>query len=237
MLQLLNPDDPYAPFPPVSQAEIEPDGLLAVGGDLSPERLLNAYQHGIFPWYSDDQPILWWSPDPRMVLFPEKIKISRSLRKSLRNRSFQVTFDHHFEEVIRACGEPRGDGDGTWITEEMIGAYCQLNNLGYAHSVEVWRDNLLVGGLYGVALGGVFFGESMFSRESDASKVALVHLVVQISQWGYRMIDCQIHSAHLGSLGAEEIPRSEFSDLLEKWCETPGKTGSWQDMPALSFKS
>ncbi|MES9856754.1 MAG: leucyl/phenylalanyl-tRNA--protein transferase [Sedimenticola sp.] len=237
MLQLLNPNDPNAPFPPVSVAEREPNGLLAIGGDLSPERLLNAYRHGIFPWYSDDQPILWWSPDPRMVLFPEKIKISRSLRKSLKNRPFRVTFDHAFEPVIRACGDPRGDGQGTWITEEMIEAYCLLNGLGYAHSVEVWLDDRLAGGLYGVAIGGVFFGESMFSRQSDASKVALAHLSKLISLRGYGMIDCQIHSAHLGSLGAEEIPRIEFSRLLEQWCMAPGYPGSWHDIVALPFNT
>ncbi|MES9901464.1 MAG: leucyl/phenylalanyl-tRNA--protein transferase, partial [Sedimenticola sp.] len=190
---------------------------------------LNAYRQGIFPWYSDGQPILWWSPDPRMVLFPEKIRISKSLRKSLRNRPFEVTFDHAFERVIRACGEPREAENGTWITEEMVSAYCQLNSLGYAHSVEVWRDDLLIGGLYGVAIGKVFFGESMFSRASDASKVALAHLSQQIVQWDYRMIDCQIHSAHLGSLGAEQIPRDAFSRLLEKWCAAPGRPGSWRD--------
>lgn len=230
MLYLLDPDNPEAPFPPVEQAEREPDGLLAVGGDLSPQRLLNAYRHGIFPWYSDDQPLLWWSPDPRTVLIPERIKISRSLKKSLRNRPFRVTFDQAFGEVIDACAAPRKEADGTWITDEMKDAYSHLNHLGYAHSVEVWHQDKLVGGLYGIAIGQVFFGESMFSRVSDGSKIALVYLAMQLMEWRFKMIDCQLHSTHLISLGAEEISRHLFCQRLKKWCSLPGKKGTWSEI-------
>ena len=228
MLYLLDPDNPDAPFPPVEQAEKEPNGLLAVGGDLSPKRLLNAYRRGIFPWYSDEQPVLWWSPDPRMVLYPEKIKISRSLKKTLRNKPFSVTYDTHFSDVIKACSEPRSDGPGTWITNEMQQAYILLHNLGYAHCVEVWQDNSLVGGLYGVAIGHVFFGESMFTRVTDASKVALVNLCEHLGRLGYRMIDCQVYTEHLISMGAEEIDRTRFCQYLNDWCETAVKVEKWQ---------
>ena len=218
MLYLLDPDHPDAPFPPVEQAEKEPNGLLAVGGDLSPERLLNAYRSGIFPWFSDDQPILWWSPDPRTVLYPGRLVISRSLRKTLRNKPFRITFDQDFQGVIDACSRPRGTENGTWITNQMIDAYASLYQLGRAHSVEVWLEDALVGGLYGVAIGQVFFGESMFSRERDASKCALVHLVRQLREWEFRMIDCQVYSDHLMSLGAEEISRTLFCANLKDWC-------------------
>ena len=227
MLYLLDPENPDAPFPPVDQAETEPDGLLAVGGDLSPQRLLNAYRQGIFPWYSDEQPILWWSPDPRTVLFPEKIKISRSLAKTLRNKPFKVTFDYCFPDVISACADTRDDSPGTWITDEMQQAYIRLHELGFAHSVEVWLDDELVGGLYGIAIGMVFFGESMFSRVSDASKVALVRLCEYITPRGFRMIDCQVYTPHLVSLGAEEIPRKQFIQHLDEWCQGNGDTGKW----------
>ena len=232
MLHWLDPDDPNAPFPPLELAETDPDGLLAVGGDLSPQRLQRAYSQGIFPWYTDDQPILWWSPDPRTVLYPEGLRISRSLKKTLRNHPFNVTFDTAFEATMRACSEPRGDDQGTWITDEMLNAYCQLNRLGYAHSVEVWQEQQLVGGLYGVAIGKVFFGESMFSRVTDASKVALVHLSRQLLAWDFRMIDCQVYSPHLASLGAEVIPRKSFSQLLDQWCSLPDQPGSWQGRSA-----
>ena len=229
MLHLLDPDDPGAPFPPVETAEREPDGLLALGGDLQPQRLLTAYRSGIFPWYSAGQPLLWWSPDPRTVLFPERLKISRSLRKSLRNKPFQVTFDHAFDAVVDACAAPRPGENGTWITPEMASAYGRLHRLGHAHSVEVWRDRKLVGGLYGIAIGRVFFGESMFSRVPDASKVGFVHLVRQLLARGYALVDCQVHTAHLVSLGAEEIPRRDFCRLLDRWCPTPGDPGPWDD--------
>mgnify|MGYP001811751011 CR=1 FL=1 len=219
MLYLLDPDNPDAPFPPVDQAEIEPNGLLAVGGDLGPERLLNAYRSGRFPWFSDVQPILWWSPDPRTVLYPESLVISRSLRKTLRNKPFRITFDQDFLGVVDACSQPRGTENGTWITQQMIEAYARLHQLGHAHSVEVWLEDALVGGLYGVAIGQVFFGESMFSRERDASKCGLVQLVRQLLEWEFRMIDCQVYSSHLISLGAEEISRSLFCKKLKQWCD------------------
>jgi leucyl/phenylalanyl-tRNA--protein transferase len=197
-------------FPPVEQALRSPNGLLAAGGDLSSARLLEAYRHGIFPWFSEGEPILWWSPDPRMVLFPEEFKVSHSLCKTLRNGRHEVRFDSAFERVMRACAAPREGASGTWIHEEMIAAYCELHRMGYAHSVETWMDGELVGGLYGMALGRMFYGESMFSLRSDASKIALAHLAAQLKKWNFGMIDCQMNTPHLASLGACEIPRKEF---------------------------
>ena len=225
-----NPSD--LRFPPVDAAS--PEGLLAVGGDLRPERLLEAYRHGIFPWYSDDQPILWWSPDPRTVLFPDKLHISRSLKRSLRPGIFSVTLDTCFLDVMQHCAGPRPqypDG-GTWITPEMLEAYTSLHEQGYAHSVETWQDGQLVGGLYGVALGGAFFAESMFTRASDASKVALVSLVRQLQAWGFRLIDCQQSSPHVTALGAESIPRHDFLDHLTDAVSLRVRRGRWQfDIP------
>lgn len=221
-----NPSD--LRFPPVNLST--PEGLLAVGGDLRPERLLEAYRHGIFPWYSDGQPILWWSPDPRTVLFPEKLHISRSLKRSLRPGIFTVTFDTCFRDVMRHCAGPRlqyPEG-GTWITEEMLEAYSKLHEQGYAHSVETWKEGQLVGGLYGVALGGAFFAESMFARASDASKVALVSLVRQLQFWGFRLMDCQQSSPHLTALGAEDIPRHDFLNHLTAALKLPEHRGHWQ---------
>jgi leucyl/phenylalanyl-tRNA--protein transferase len=214
----INPADPGYDFPDVSLALREPEGLLAVGGDLSTERILSAYRHGIFPWYSEEQPILWWSPDPRTVLFPAALKVSRSLRKTLNQHRFQLTLDTAFKDVITACAEPRARSFGTWITGEMAAAYCDLHAQGFAHSVECRLDDCLVGGLYGVAIGRVFFGESMFSREPDASKAAFCHLVRQLAAWGFGLIDCQVYSSHLASLGAEEIPRSRFVQHLDILC-------------------
>lgn len=204
-------------FPPVTDALDDPDGLLAAGGALTPEWLVAAYRRGIFPWYSDDQPILWWSPNPRMVLFPEQLHVRRSLAKRVRNAGFRVTADRAFERVIESCAATRNCSPGTWITEDMQEAYCHLHQQSVAHSVEVWRDTALVGGLYGVALGPVFFGESMFSLESDASKVALAHLARSMADSGGKMIDCQMHTPHLASLGARGIARSTFISYLEKW--------------------
>lgn len=220
------PQDGYI-FPDPDLALRDPDGLLAVGGDLATERLIAAYRQGIFPWYSDGQPILWWSPDPRAVLFPDRLKVSRSLRKTLRKRPYQVTLDRDFTGVIDRCAAPRDDGAGTWITSEMRAAYIRLHRSGYAHSVESWADGELVGGLYGVAIGRVFFGESMFTRRTDASKVAFVHLVRQLQEWGFELVDCQISSEHLKSLGAEEIPRGQFLTLLDDYCAEPGLPGPW----------
>jgi len=219
-------------FPPVEFAS--PEGLLAVGGDLRVERLLEAYRHGIFPWYNDDQPILWWSPDPRAVIFPHKLHVSRSLKRTIRLGGFTVTLDTRFRDVMHGCAGPRPQypEGGTWITAEMVKAYVQLHELGYAHSVETWQEGRLVGGLYGVALGRIFFGESMFTRVPDASKVALVSLVRQLQTWGFRIFDCQQPSRHIKTLGAEDIPRSEFldhladaltqSDRRERWCFDSG---------------
>ena len=225
-LHVLSPDTGLD-FPPVELAS--PEGLLAVGGDLRPERLLAAYRRGIFPWYSDGQPILWWSPDPRAVLFPEKLKVSRSLRKTLHTGKFTVTLDTHFREVMTACAQPRPKSTGgTWITPAMIEAYVKLHELGHVHSVEVWHEKNLVGGLYGVSLGGAFFGESMFACETDASKVAFVHLVHQLARWGYTLIDCQQYTAHLARFGAEEIPRSAFLHLLAQALALPDRRGHWR---------
>lgn len=210
-------------FPPIASALRDPDGLLAAGGALTPEWLLAAYRRGIFPWFSDDQPVLWWSPDPRMVLFPDEIRVRRSLAKRLRNGGFRVSVDTAFERVVAACAAPRDGQPGTWITVEMQAAYARLHRLGAAHSVEVWRGGELAGGLYGVAMGPVFFGESMFSRVPDASKVALVHLARAMNAGGGRLIDCQMHTGHLASLGARDIARSEFIGYLEQWL---GEAGS-----------
>jgi leucyl/phenylalanyl-tRNA--protein transferase len=225
---VLKPGSTDLRFPPVELAS--PEGLLAVGGDLRAERLLEAYRHGIFPWYNPGQPILWWSPDPRAVLFPAKLRVSRSLGKTLRRKKIVVTLDTVFHDVMQQCAEPRNDlpGHGTWITPEMIEAYCVLHERGLAHSVESWRDGKLVGGLYGVALGSAFFGESMFSRVTDASKVAFVQLVRQLAAWGFDFIDCQLPSAHLSSLGAEEIRRPEFLERLEQALQQPGRPGHWR---------
>lgn len=201
-------------FPPVTSALREPNGLLAAGGDLQPERLLAAYRRGIFPWYSQGQPILWWSPNPRAVLFPEEFKTSRSLKKTARNGGFEIRFDTDFAAVIHACGDRELRPEGTWISSEMLKAYIKLHELGFAHSVETWRAGRLVGGLYGVRLGGVFYGESMFSRERDASKLALMCLC-QGAEQPLALIDCQMPTPHLMSLGARLIPRSAFVNLVE----------------------
>jgi leucyl/phenylalanyl-tRNA--protein transferase len=214
-------------FPPVERALKRPNGLLAAGGNLSPERLLAAYRHGIFPWYSEGEPILWWSPDPRMVLFPAELKVSRSLAKRLRNAGFEISADRAFDAVIQGCSEPRSGQHGTWITPDMKRAYSHLHRLGYAHSIETWHQGQLVGGLYGVALGRMFFGESMFSRMSDASKVALVHLAHHVEPLGFEMIDCQMRTALLGSLGAREIPRTQFTRRLAELVNYPDSPGPW----------
>lgn len=224
----LDPTDRGFAFPPTCQALRDPNGLLAVGGDLSPARLLTAYRHGIFPWFSTGQPILWWTPDPRSVLFPSELYVSRSLGKTLRRGTFRVTMDEAFAQVMSACAEPRPDGFGTWITPDMHRAYVALHHLGYAHSVESWQDGKLVGGLYGVAIGRVFFGESMFTRRTDASKVAFAHLVRQLVDWDFGLIDCQVSTAHLESLGARSIPRVQFEALLELFAEEPGIPGPWR---------
>lgn len=227
-LTWLDPHNDNQPFPHPDRALTEPDGLLAAGGNLTPRRLLRAYRMGIFPWYSADQPILWWSPDPRLVLLPECLKVSRSLRKTLRKRVFTITADTAFEQVVAACAGPRQGEPGTWITSEMYRAYCRLHRLGHAHSIETWQQGELVGGLYGVALGQVFYGESMFSWISDASKIALVALTAQLQRWEFAVIDCQVTTTHLLSMGAVDIPRSSFLQLLECYCPQPGQPGPWR---------
>lgn len=227
MIPWLKPDDPPDAFPPVDSAMREPDGLLCAGGDLSTARLLEAYRRGIFPWYSLGQPILWWSPDPRSVLLPAQFKVSRSLAKSARNRGFEITFDRDFAAVMRRCSDSDLRPEGTWISPAMMVAYQALHDLGYAHCVETWREGRLVGGLYGVALGRVFFGESMFSLERDASKVALKRLVETCLARGVELIDCQVASLHLASLGAREIPRREFVARLQSAIPGLEPPGAW----------
>jgi leucyl/phenylalanyl-tRNA---protein transferase len=224
----LRPEHPPEAFPPVEDALQEPNGLLCVGGDLSVERLLEAYRRGIFPWFSAGQPILWWSPDPRTVLYPGEFKVARSLAKTLRNRGFRTTVDQAFEQVMERCADPALRPEGTWISPQMHAAYRRLHELDYAHSFETWEGDQLVGGLYGVALGRVFFGESMFSVARDASKVALHALVQAALAQNVRLIDCQVDSEHLRSLGARSVPRREFMrELAAATRESPPGT-SWR---------
>ena len=215
-------------FPSVNKALKDPDGLLAVGGDLSCERLIRAYEHGIFPWYQDDQPILWWSPSLRMALRPRDLIVSRSMRKVLRRGEYQVTLDQAFKQVIEHCAMTREVYPGTWITEPMQEAYCALHQRGIAHSVEVWHEGALVGGLYGIAMGQLFFGESMFSLRDNASKTGFIWLVKQLQLWHYQLIDCQVPSEHLRSLGAQDMPRAQFLEILEQARSLPGKQGLWE---------
>jgi len=234
-LTWLDPSDPPECFPDPETALSEPDGLLAVGGDLSVSRLIAGYRHGIFPWFQDDQPILWWSPSSRGVLFPQDFHISRSLRRTIRQNRYQVSMDEDFTAVIRSCAAERA-GTGTWITPEMIVAYRRLHEAGFAHSVEVWLDGELAGGMYGVALGQVFFGESMFSRCTDASKVAMAALIACCTDLDIRLIDCQLQSAHLVSLGSRTLPRAAFVNLLRRylpfesrreWARPPIPSSEW----------
>lgn len=227
-LTVLDPYRPDQPFPDPEKALREPDGLLALGGCLTPQRIVKAYRQGIFPWFSPDEPILWWSPDPRLVLLPDRLKISRSLRKTLRKNLFRVSYDCAFSEVIKACAEPREHQRGTWITNDMNQAYNQLHQMGVAHSIEAWHEDQLVGGLYGLAIGRVFFGESMFHTRTDASKVAFAHLVEWLSEWDYQLIDCQVHTQHLSSLGAEEIDRKEFTQRLQTLCDQQPSPQAWR---------
>jgi leucyl/phenylalanyl-tRNA--protein transferase len=220
------PDEPV--FPALEEALVEPNGLLAAGGDLRPQRLLGAYRRGIFPWYSTGEPILWWAPNPRMVLLPDELKVSVSLRKTLRNATYEVRLDTAFADVVLACaGKPRTGQSGTWISPEMQSAYIALHRLGYAHSVETWVDDKLAGGLYGVAIGHAFFGESMFTDSRDASKIALAHLCAHLKQRGFGIIDCQMETKHLASLGARPIPRREFAERLEDLCARGDVPGFW----------
>lgn len=214
MIPWLNPHS--LEFPDVSLALTEPDGLLAAGGDLSPSRILAAYQQGIFPWFSPGEPILWWSPNPRTVVIPEQFHLSRSMKKQLHKNIFTVTFDQQFKQVMRECAAPRDKQDGTWISDDIIESYHTLHQAGFAHSVEVWQNNQLVGGLYGITLGRIFFGESMFSRVSNASKTGFAHLVFQLKCWDFELIDCQVESEHLLSLGAINMEREEFVSRVKE---------------------
>jgi leucyl/phenylalanyl-tRNA--protein transferase len=216
------------PFPPVEDALEEPNGLLAAGADLSPERLLEGYRRGIFAWFNDDDPVLWWSPDPRMVLVPGEFRLTRSLRKVIRSGMFRVTLDHAFGAVLAGCAAPRDGQEGTWITSDMAVAYARLARLGHAHSVEVWLEDTLVGGLYGVAVGRMFYGESMFSRASNASKVALAYLSRQLDRWAFPLIDCQLPTPHLESLGARPMARRTFVASVRDAVTRPGVAGPWQ---------
>ncbi|WPL16763.1 Leucyl/phenylalanyl-tRNA--protein transferase [Thiorhodovibrio winogradskyi] len=229
---LLSPNDPSGAFPSVENALCDPNGLLAIGGDLSTRRLVNAYRQGIFPWYNQGDPILWWSPDPRTLLIPKELHISRSLRKRLRQRRFALTMDRDFPRVINACANISRHGEqGTWLLPEMIRAYRALNIHGIAHSVEVWEEGQerLVGGLYGVAIGRAFFGESMFSRATDASKLALVFLSQRLAAWDFELIDCQVVTEHLLRMGARAVPRALFIEKLRTCRDLPGREGSWDD--------
>ena len=234
-IRWLNPIDGPDALPEPHEALIEPNGLLAAGGSLTPDWLLESYARGIFPWYESGQPILWWSPDPRAVLLPENLVVSRSLRKTLRRDKFRVTADCAFDRVVEACALPRRYTDATWITGEMAAAYRKLHELGRAHSFEAWCDGELAGGLYGVALGQIFFGESMFTQIRDASKVAFVHAVEFLRTNGFRLIDCQIPSEHLQSLGACNLPRPEFLSALERLREPEGAAGSWTEAFAATM--
>ena len=227
-LPWLSDDDP---LPPVDGALRRPNGLLAAGGGLSVRRLVGAYSRGCFPWYSEGEPVLWWSPDPRMVLVPAELHVSKSLARRMRRGDVTVTADLAFADVIAACAEPRDDQVGTWITDEMLAAYMALHHAGHAHSIEAWQDGLLVGGLYGVALGRAFFGESMFTRVPDASKIALVTLVAQLQRWEFGMIDCQMKTQHLARFGAREIPRASFLRQLDVLVTQAAPPAPWQLAP------
>jgi leucyl/phenylalanyl-tRNA--protein transferase len=219
--------DPASPFPASIQALREPNGLLAWGGDLQPERLLNAYRAGIFPWYTENQPLLWWSPAPRCVIFPVDVYISKRTRRRYNSGQYTLTADRDFAGVIRACAEDRGDRGGTWITSGMLDAYTGLHRLGHAHSIEAWQDGQLAGGIYGLAIGAVFFGESMFTRQSDVGKIALIALCKQLERWSFGMLDCQLSNPHLMRMGAVEIPRQEFEQRLAEGVSKTRPAGVW----------
>jgi len=223
----ISSDDPPDAFPDIESAFDMPDGLLAAGGDLSPERLLYAYQHGIFPWYDSGQPILWWSPDPRCVIRPHEFHISRRLRRSLSRSKLEVSFNQAFSDVIAACAEDRIGQQGTWITDDMTDAYTRLHGEGWAHSIEIWQENSLVGGLYGLAIGQAFFGESMFSRQTNASKAAMLALCQQMVLNDFEILDCQVESPHLISLGASLMPRNKFAAVLRRACKSNSQFLEW----------
>lgn len=227
----ISAEDPPDAFPNIELAFTVPDGLLAAGGDLSEDRLVYAYRHGIFPWYSDGQPILWWSPEPRCVIFPHKLHISRRLRRSLRGSDFEIRFNAKFDQVIENCAKDRPGQDGTWINPDMRKAYEKMRARGWAHSIETWKDGNLVGGMYGLAIGKVFFGESMFSTESNASKASMLALCTLLIEHEFQLLDCQVESPHLVSLGAERMPRQRFASLLDAACAPPDRFDAWPNAP------
>jgi leucyl/phenylalanyl-tRNA---protein transferase len=235
MLTVLNPADRNQQFPPGDQALTEPNGLLAVGGCLSPQRLIAAYRQGIFPWYGDGEPILWWSPDPRLVLRPAEFHRSRTLQRQLRRQPWTFSFDQAFDQVIRACAAPRSYASGTWLNADMQRAYGQMHRLGWAHAFEVWNGDELVGGIYGVAVGRAFFGESMFHRATNASKAALAYACACLQAWEYSLIDCQVHTPHLVSLGATEVSRHEFMESLRTLCPRAPGPAAWKSAPSDWF--
>ena len=233
MIPWLEPDDP---FPLTHKALKQPNGLLAAGADLTPGRLIEAYSLGVFPWFNADEPVLWWSPDPRMVLIPAELKVARSLKKVLRNRTYEVRLDTAFSRVMQGCAQPRDGQSGTWISPMMTDAYTRLHEMGVAHSAETWIDGKLAGGLYGVALGRMFYGESMFTDVTDASKIAFVHLVWQLKRWGFGMIDCQMKTAHLETFGAREIPRSDFMRRVSKLIQYSPAPTCWRFDPDIKLE-
>ena len=233
MIPWLERDDP---FPLTRTALKQPNGLLAAGADLTPERLIEAYSLGVFPWFNADEPVLWWSPDPRMVLFPAELKVARSLKKVVRNRPYEVRLDTAFSQVMQGCAQPREGQSGTWISPMMTDAYTRLHEMGVAHSAETWIDGKLAGGLYGVALGRMFYGESMFTEVTDASKIAFVHLVWQLKRWGFGMIDCQMKTAHLETFGAREIPRSDFMRRVSKLIQYSPAPTLWRFDPDIKLE-
>lgn len=222
-------DDPKAPFPPTAEALDSPNGLLAWGGDLSPRRLLSAYRVGVFPWYSEGQPVLWWTPAPRCVIFPAEVHLSRRTRRRYNSGGYRLTADRAFDRVVSACAAPRSYDRGTWITEDLRGAFSRLHRMGHAHSVEVWHGDSLAGGIYGLAVGSAFFGESMFHRQVDASKVALVALCRLLAHWGFGLLDCQVGNPHLFSMGAVELPRPDFEARLALLADDPREPGKWAE--------
>ena len=227
-LPWLDPKDPHYPFPSPDDALDSPEGLVAAGGDLNPTRILRAYRQGIFPWYEEGQPILWWSPDPRGILFPAKFNAHKSLLRTIKRQQWKVTYDHAFQRVMVACAEPRSYSKGTWITKDMINAYCHLHQLGHAHSLEIWnQSDKLIGGIYGISMGSVFFGESMFSRVTDASKVALLYLSANLDLWDYHLLDTQLPSSHLEFLCGEPISRQHYLTLLDRFSQQPAKDNAW----------
>lgn len=233
MIPWLEPGDP---FPPTSKALKQPNGLLAAGADLTPGRLIEAYSQGVFPWFNADEPVLWWSPDPRMVLFPAELKVNRSLKKVIRNRKYEVRLDAAFTRVMHGCAQPREGQSGTWISPLMIEAYTQLHKMGVAHSAETWIDGKLVGGLYGLALGRMFYGESMYTEVTDASKIAFVHLVWQLKRWGFGLIDCQMKTSHLSTFGAREIPRHDFMRQVSKLIQYSPAPIPWRFDPDIKLE-